>query len=947
MPSLARRLATLIAVAASATFLPAASGAATAPATDDAARGAMRIEGRLLAPNGQPLASGTVRLFDAVSGGADAPLATVAVDRDGSFAIAAPNPGLWVVRAGAPGREAREALVEPVDDVVSLPPVTLPRPVGISLQIVDEGGEHPPAALVGVYTEPEPGARWHPVPAVVGAGDDGRATLPAEAAGGRALRLIVQAAGHPAIEHEIRVDALSTEEPQLVLVRGIERRIQVLDATGRPAAAIELYAACGDRLRLPPLAVTDDGGRATLTAPRDRSLPLTLVASGGHRSTVRLEPPASAETSAPATLRLPAPVVVRGRVIQAGTGRPLAGALVWERPAEGVPRGPLPALRTDSGGAFELAVAAPAGGTRAPDGDRRAAGSRASMPPDVAPSPVLAAVGPGHHAVEIDLDPGARAHEVVLPLPPLRLAVGTVVDVEARPVAGARVSLSGPAVLSDHAGRFGVPNPPAGRHDLEVRAPGFAPLRVPGVELASGRGEHSLGELVLLPGSGFEGHVVDPDGEPVAGAQLLAIDAGVGPPEVELVMASSPEITRSDDTGRFRFDDLEAGEHWLLARRRGYLDSEVTAVEVPAVGTVEVVLRPAASISGWVLDPEGQGVADALVTAERDEPDGLSDGGSGAAPVPGRHATTGEDGRFEIPGASPGRLTLIARAGGFLDSRLDGLELGPGEELPDLEIRLRLGASLAGTVWGPAGAPAADVLVGIEPADGSSGPSAFTRSDGDGRFRLGGLEPGAWRLTAESPGGLRARAAARIAGGETLVDLHLEEGATVAGRVRDRDGRPLASARIVLLGSDARSNGRQTVTDAAGAFTFAGVSDGAYQLTASSDGHLPTAATVEVAGAPVSGLDLELSPGVTLRGRLLGVPPDELARAIVTVPRVPGASSRLDYAGRFSLSGLPAGELLVELRLPGRPPLTRRLSLPEGMPEVAVQIALGADGEVP
>ncbi|MEU8664399.1 S8 family serine peptidase, partial [Actinoplanes philippinensis] len=139
-----------------------------------------------------------------------------------------------------------------------------------------------------------------------------------------------------------------------------------------------------------------------------------------------------------------------------------------------------------------------------------------------------------------------------------------------------------------------------------------------------------------------------------------------------------------------------------------------------------------------------------------------------------------------------------------------------------LELAPRKGGTLTGVVTaGGAPVPAAEVTI--------SGP--FSRSIGtgsDGRFTTN-LPVGDYRLSTKVFGYLTATADVTISlGQDTTVTLPLTAAARhdISGRVVDDQKRPVANADVSLQGTPLKP----VRTGAAGAFTIAGVPEGAYGL---------------------------------------------------------------------------------------------------------------------
>lgn len=879
----------------------------------------LSIEGRVTA-NSKALPNAEIRLEAATlpePGRSDAA---------GRFVVTAPSFGLWHIRVEAPGRLAREIAAEPFDNPIRLPPVDLEAAADFVVRVSDEEGRPVEARLIAYpSTEPTEDERstpgWLDVPSMAVTDRQGRARVTGSAE--RDTRLWVQAAGLAPLEIDVPAAATSTgsRDPlELEVRRGAARPISVTDLRGAPLAGVRIHLA----EELPPLAVTDSRGKATLAAIPESALDLMLVVPDGGHSRWTL-PPAAGEAPAPVTARVAPSLRLRGRVVQAGTGTPLADSPVWV-PSTTTRRAQLlVSARTDARGRFELVVAP-------------------SFPIQVA------AAAADHVSIIADLE--SSENEVrTLALPPLRAGIGHVVTEDEQPVESADVRLlsvasaapgSAPAVAvlahCDTEGRFTLPNPPLGRHDLEVRAPGFAPVRIPGIEIPERRGETDLGVVVLAEGVALEGRIVDPDGAAIGGAEILLTDQGLAPAAIDLLMSAAREKTVSDPDGEFLFRDLARGRVHLQVRRAEYLPTEWTDLWIPTGEPIEIVLQPTASISGWVLDAEGQGVTGALVSVEPAQ----ASARKSKNPIvpnsdPGLHAITGEGGRFSLQAATPGRLSLAVRAGGFLNSRLSDLELSPGETLDGLEITLQRGAEISGVVRDLTGQPVANVLVTVEP-------TAFTRTTGEGRFELTGLEPGLRSVVAKDDGGRRAEQEVAVSAGNTELELILEGGTEVAGRVRTPTGEPVPAADVTLLDPSSQRPSLAAETDAAGRFVLAAVPRGTYQILVQREGFLPAfhAAPLDVEAAPIRGLEIELPRGSTLRGRISGLPFGELAHAIVRVADLPTVS-RLDYEGRFELTGLPSRELLLEILLPGRRIISRRVSLPDNTSESTIEIDLSGE----
>ncbi len=172
-------------------------------------------------------------------------------------------------------------------------------------------------------------------------------------------------------------------------------------------------------------------------------------------------------------------------------------------------------------------------------------------------------------------------------------------------------------------------------------------------------------------------------------------------------------------------------------------------------------------------------------------------------------------------------------------------------------------AQLEGRVLDPAGAAVAGAEVRALLEERVIG-SATT--DGAGRWRIGGLGGGDYLLLCSS-GHLASGPLGPVplAPGETLggLDLHLEAAATLAGTVRDgATGATIEGARLEAAGLVATS-------DRAGRFRLAGLPAGPVILRAGAKGYERRTQPLVLEGRAVTGLELHLRRGATVRGTVL------------------------------------------------------------------------------
>jgi protocatechuate 3,4-dioxygenase beta subunit len=181
-----------------------------------------------------------------------------------------------------------------------------------------------------------------------------------------------------------------------------------------------------------------------------------------------------------------------------------------------------------------------------------------------------------------------------------------------------------------------------------------------------------------------------------------------------------------------------------------------------------ITLEPAVEVSGWVLDPGGNGVPMAIVSVVPPSDDATD---VDAASLSSRTHTR-KDGYFSlwVPPFDDRPFHLLAHDRGWMKfgpatepniepGRLWANAIGPklqataGQKLENIELRLVQPGQIQGRVVDEEGRPLADVAIFSGSADSSEGTVDLPRevSDREGRFVLTGVRPGQQQLHSSPP----------------------------------------------------------------------------------------------------------------------------------------------------------------------------------------------------
>jgi protocatechuate 3,4-dioxygenase beta subunit len=213
--------------------------------------------------------------------------------------------------------------------------------------------------------------------------------------------------------------------------------------------------------------------------------------------------------------------------------------------------------------------------------------------------------------------------------------------------------------FNDPAGEFHFTNLDRGSYVLLVRAPGLSPTYTGGFFIE--REEHSGVNVQLIEGGTIEGVVTDPNGNPLAAAEVTLRGQDYLEWNANSIMADSigdpnnvPVMTvKTNSQGRFRMENAYPGDHQIECKHSSYLTTyagiSVLADRNNDIG--EVRLEQGGTIQGTVTSKSGSPAAGATVYLS------LKDTNGGFF---SRKALADAMGRFSYDGLQPGQYDLSA-----------------------------------------------------------------------------------------------------------------------------------------------------------------------------------------------------------------------------------------------------------------------------------------------
>ena len=763
-----------------------------------------------------------------------------------------------------------------------------------------------------------------------------------------------------------------------------------------PALAIGAALAAAGIWWLLAHAAPTESGAAPLRVSEQREAsppvlpsPVTKTAVPGPFATAS-EPPPAVLPALPAGVG--GPLTLSGRVVDAD-GQPLADADVWfvpsgptlramgfapskwergfnsgpdQRRLDAVPLARVPHARTRADGRFSLSsVDVPSKSDQ--------------VISDGAPFPVLVIVREGCAVRTIrQSERGSPATDVGdIALDPEIVVVGRTVDDLGQPLPAVavrrlsnwpkplRITVTDPALevpelfrtVSGTDGRFTLRGLSAGQLELELRVPGR--VRVVVTEKPSQAGPLDMGDVTVPRGTAIDGLVVDEQGAPVAGAEILLSDReirggayfdmgysyGEGDDTIQDELSQvrcdlRREPVATDAAGRFHAGGLDAANYTVYAVAHGFEPVRLRDVGAGSSESRLVLQREAVLLVDVRDAATGAPLPEANLQATRLAANPANERRSGVLTV-NLEVLSGADAASALPGADfpPGRF--LVRGVGSVGTQISAVCAGrapatanaPGQIVSTratLQLDLPAESSLAGHVRDGQGAPVprATVLTCTGGKLYWAVPIAVT--DDSGAWQAHGLGAGPVSLVARAEAHAESDLVAfalGVAEAREGVDFVLPAPAVLRGRVLHADGSPWAKANVSLdippfdafkPQEVSRSFEHRKSTDADGRCEFGGLRPGSYRLSA----HGAGAQVVELAAGDERSVDLTERPSGELSGTVTSAG-QPLAGVTVSVSRESSADGergggwiepvKTDAAGRYTTPLRGAGDYEVEI----------------------------------
>lgn len=535
-------------------------------------------------------------------------------------------------------------------------------------------------------------------------------------------------------------------------VSGAEIRIAVLligkmeDQRGLSGPPVmDMFTSTTDRIgrfrftRIPADATVEfllrKAGRATVSTYRSVGSPDQKLKYAPSQSGIRLTLPTEAR--------------IEGTLVEGSSGKPVAGAEVVARSSQEVGFFRQKPVAADDNGKFSMGALIPETYVL-----ELAQPSEGVADWVTQPLKVTTEAGKARSGIKVELYKGGL----------LEIVVTEAISKE--PVEQARVRIRQQAknkyfsVFSDKSGIAGVRLMPGEYQIRNIDKDGYSSQSQEEiVTIADGkttRVERQLTEQLRIAGV-----VRDEKADPVQGVKLQVCPMGT---RWDNSSDAEGKFEFSWDPGRWRNSPPPA--LLLLGRyEQGNLAAAVAIDE--DTRTQDITLRPALTVTGRVVDPDGEGIANARIIPWLHGPRWRSSIGR-------NWPTVDEDGRFEIKALPTyNSYTFDASADGYGRNRIEKINANEAvnNKLDIGEVTLAVAdLSVSGVVFN-SGRPVVGASVFCYGGDDQ--PQRRTHTDADGKFTLDGVCAGKVRLSVSKSGAVRLNGSAETEGGATDIKIEI------------------------------------------------------------------------------------------------------------------------------------------------------------------------------
>ncbi|MBU0755290.1 MAG: carboxypeptidase regulatory-like domain-containing protein [Planctomycetes bacterium] len=396
---------------------------------------------------------------------------------------------------------------------------------------------------------------------------------------------------------------------------------------------------------------------------------------------------------------------------------------------------------------------------------------------------------------DISIQKGREQGPVILVLPQGQFIEGIVMDMDEKPVEGARVRVDNTihidldeigdtmpqvpnwniSAQTDKDGLFRLSGLVEGAYTVRVDEPGFLAYSTDDVKT----GTRNL-RVILQTAGWVAGRVTSArTGDPVNDFEVRVENDQWNRSKIKIwegaeALEREPKLKTAE--GAYFVEGLEPGSYTLTCEAEGF-GIETQEHRMVAAGKGEILdlsLQPESIISGRLLTSQGDPVEDGRIHLTKAMPEAQNMGQGGrimrslrveetdggifvddGGEKPLKSVSSDEKGRFILRGIPQGAYELTASHEDHTNSLPLPVNVDQGDRVENLELRLGLSGSIKGTVYDVFGEAKPGARVQCRELTGQDFLGTMASADSEGVYGIKGLSPGEYqvRLLDDTGGG--------------------------------------------------------------------------------------------------------------------------------------------------------------------------------------------------
>lgn len=491
---------------------------------------------------------------------------------------------------------------------------------------------------------------------------------------------------------------------------------------------------------------------------------------------------------------------------------------------------------------------------------------------------------------------------------------GKVTDINDNPVSGVSVYASGDSYGSGFTtitGTYTIQGLTEGSYNISYSPSTNSELiSQTKSNIAVSFGRNVIIDCVLQTGGTITGKVMDVNDNSINNCYIYVNDVN-GP--------TSKNIYTTTRT--YTIGGLQDGNYTVSCRPSNYSEftnqtkSNIT-VSKGQITTVDFVLQPGETISGKVTDISGNAISNVYIYLYKH----ISGPPNSIIESISKYAYTAVTGTYTICGLSEGKYSITyspSSNSDFLGQTIDNVAVSSGQ-VTTLDIVLQSGGKIAGKVTDVAGNPVNNANIYLR---NYSGKSVYTTATGT--YTIHGLPEGNYDIYC-IPGDnsvfiKQTKTNIAVSSGQvTTVNIVLQTGITISGKITDASGKQVISnVSISISNSLFNKNVNATST---GAYTITGVPEGSYNISCRPNSSLGfvsiTKSNIQCVFGQETIVNFVLGDGAIISGKVTDIEGTPISNAYVYVSSASvWGSIYTKTDGTYKITGFSEGRYYVSANL--------------------------------